>query len=163
MLVLLCVLVAFACAGAITNDADDGRIDGFALSQIGDVPLKADGSNFTESEVSSVDASCEVPWQQGKCTAYDPVSIGYSGLTASGTYLSDSIYTVAAPVENRELLGKRVELSYNGITIIAVVSDLGEFAPYGVAFDFAPAVFHAFGAQTASDWGAHTVSYRFVD
>lgn len=149
LIIFVAACVAITCAIMVSLDAADGKIDGVI-----DLPAAQDRAARA--------AAGEGDWQTGKCTAYDPVAIGASGQTASGIMLNNNVPTVAAPVEHRELLGRQVELEYNGTTVVATITDLGEFASYGVAFDFAPGTFRAFGASTAEEWGAHEVRYRYL-
>ena len=181
MIVLVAFCAAISFGLAYVSDAADGRVDGVAaknndafdqsnsfedLAPASDVPAQPDESTGASATSTATAEASEsgLPegWQTGKCTAYDPVSIGYSGLTASGIMLDNSIPTVAAPIEHRELLGTKVALCYNGITVVAEITDLGEFSGYGVAFDFAPGTFLAFGYDSAEDWGAHDVLYRYL-
>ena len=66
------------------------------------------------------------------------------------------------PISQRYLLGRSVEISYNGMSLVATVTDVGGFAGYGRALDLAPGVWKAFGANSPGDWGVRQVAYRFL-
>ena len=70
--------------------------------------------------------------------------------------------TVAVPAERADLLGKTVEIYYNGTTVTAKVTDTGGFAPLGRDLDLAGGVWRALGASSTDEWGVRTVSYRFL-
>ena len=82
--------------------------------------------------------------------------------TASGVDLSESSVTVAVPESQAYLLGRIVEVCYDGKVVIATVTDTGGFARYGRVLDLAPGVYKAFGFSSYEDWGTRTVSYRFL-
>lgn len=99
-------------------------------------------------------------WSVGVASAYDVASS--STVTASGRALTDSCVTVAVPASKSYLVGRIVEICYNGEVVIATVTDTGGFAKYNRALDLAPGVFKAYGANTCFDWGTRTVYYRFL-
>ena len=70
--------------------------------------------------------------------------------------------TVAVPAERADLLGKTVEIYYNGTTVTAKVTDTGGFASLGRDLDLAGGVWRALGASSTDEWGGRTVSYRFL-
>lgn len=108
----------------------------------------------------------EGSWLTGLASAYNIASS--STQTASGATLDETSLTVAVPASQKHLLGRSVEISWNGITVVAVVTDTGGFASYGRALDLAPGVCAAFGVDTSGDasncnnWGVQTVKYRFL-
>lgn len=107
-------------------------------------------------------------WQTGIASAYDVETnddgLGNFGVnvTASGIKLHDNSITVAVPASKAYLLGRIVEICYDGKVVIATVTDTGGFEGYGRALDLAPGVFKALGAPTSHDWGTRTVSYRYL-
>lgn len=107
-------------------------------------------------------------WQTGVASAYDVETnddgLGNFGVnvTASGIKLHDNSITVAVPASKAYLLGRIVEICYDGKVVIATVTDTGGFEGYGRALDLAPGVFKALGAPTSYDWGTRTVSYRYL-
>ena len=101
-------------------------------------------------------------WQQGTASAYTlACNDGYDA-TASGTKLTENSMTVAVPSSRSDLLGRTVEIYYNGMTVTAKVTDTGGFAPLGRDLDLAGGVWRAFGATSTDNWGVRTVSYRFL-
>ncbi len=101
-------------------------------------------------------------WQQGTASAYTlACNDGYDA-TASGTKLTEDSMTVAVPSSRSDLLGRTVEIYYNGMTVTAKVTDTGGFAPLGRDLDLAGGVWRAFGATSTDNWGVRTVSYRFL-
>jgi rare lipoprotein A (peptidoglycan hydrolase) len=107
-------------------------------------------------------------WSSGIASAYN-VSTNDNGAgvfgvttTASGRAISESSVTVAVPASQSYLLGRVVEICYNGQVVIATVTDTGGFAKYGRSLDLAPGVYHALGASSPSDWGTRTIYYRFL-
>lgn len=101
-------------------------------------------------------------WQQGTASAYTlACNDGYDA-TASGAKLTEDSMTVAVPSSRSYLLGRTVEIYYNGMTVTAKVTDTGGFAPLGRDLDLAGGVWRAFGATSTDNWGVRTVSYRFL-
>lgn len=84
--------------------------------------------------------------------------------TASGIPLDDSVPTVAMPMSMNpsSFYGSRVEISYNGMSVIATVTDCGYMGGGSRGLDLTPAVFNAFGFNNCDDWGLREVSYRFI-
>ena len=62
----------------------------------------------------------------------------------------------------RSYLGRQVEISYGGSTVVATVNDLGGMGGGSRSLDLQPGVWKAFGASSCFDWGVRTVSYRFL-
>ena len=62
----------------------------------------------------------------------------------------------------RSYLGRQVEISYGGMTVIATVNDLGGMGGGSRSLDLQPGVWKALGASSCLDWGVRTVSYRFL-
>lgn len=87
-----------------------------------------------------------------------------STATASGIPLDESVPTVAMPMSMSpaRFYGSRIEISYNGMSIVATVTDCGAMGGGSRGLDLTPAVFRAFGASTADEWGLRQVSYRFL-
>ena len=101
-------------------------------------------------------------WQQGTASAYTlACNDGYDA-TASGVRLTEDSMTVAVPASRTDLLGRTVEIYYNGVTVTATVTDTGGFAPLGRDLDLAGGVWRALGASSTEEWGVRTVSYRFL-
>ena len=103
-----------------------------------------------------------VTYLSGKASAYSESLVG--GLTASGERLSSTAYTVAVPISQyKTYAGRHVEITYNGITIVAKCNDCGGFEKYGRVLDLSPGCFKAFGYSTNNSWGVKTVQYRWID
>lgn len=105
-------------------------------------------------------------WISCVASAYDIADNDPPGstVTASGIPLDESVPTVAMPMSMNpaRYYGSYVEISYNGMSVIAMVTDCGYMGGGSRGLDLTPAVFRAFGSSTADDWGLRTVSYRFV-
>lgn len=107
-------------------------------------------------------------WSSGIASGYNITSNddgkGNFGVTttASGIALSDSGVTVAVPASKSYLLGRIVEICYDGKVVFATVTDTGGFESLGRALDLAPGVYKAFGASSWDEWGTRTVHYRFL-
>ena len=122
-------------------------------------------SNPQPSNPSATDGS-EVKddgeWMIGSASAYSPESNTGGNATASGETLTESSMSVAVPASQRYLLGRTVQIRWNGKTVNAKVTDTGGFAAYGRVLDLAPGVYKAFGFSSASAWGVRVVQYRFL-
>ena len=87
-----------------------------------------------------------------------------STATSSGIPLDESVPTVAMPMSMNpsRFYGSKIEISYNGMSVIATVTDCGYMGGGSRGLDLTPAVFRAFGFSSANDWGLRQVSYRFL-
>ncbi len=87
-----------------------------------------------------------------------------STATASGIPLDESVPTVAMPMSMNpsRFYGCKIEISYNGMSIIATVTDCGAMGGGSRGLDLTPAIFRAFGFSTADAWGLREVRYRFL-
>lgn len=101
-------------------------------------------------------------WMIGSASAYSPESNTGGNATASGETLTESSMSVAVPASQRYLLGRTVQIRWNGKTVNAKVTDTGGFAAYGRVLDLAPGVYKAFGFSSANAWGVRVVQYRFL-
>lgn len=105
-------------------------------------------------------------WQTGIASAYGSKSDGtLGGTTATGAIVTESSMGVAIPMSwpnYRSYLGRSVEISYGGMTVVAVVNDCGGMGGGSRSLDLQPGVWKAFGASSCYDWGLRTVSYRFL-
>lgn len=117
-------------------------------------------SNPGASNGSEVETDGE--WMIGSASAYSPSTNTGGDATASGEPLTWDSVTVAVPMSQRYLLGRTVQIRWNGITVNARVTDVGGFAAYGRALDLAPGVWKAFGFSSPNAWGVRTVQYRFL-
>ena len=119
-----------------------------------------------DPEQEPVDTSSASDWITCIASAYtiadnDPPG---STATASGVPLDDSIPTVAMPVsmDPARFYGSRIQIEYEGMAVIATVTDCGYMAGGARGLDLSTAVFRAFGFTTADDWGLREVRYRFL-
>lgn len=107
-------------------------------------------------------------WSSGVASAYwitgaeDGKGENAPAITASGVPLYSTSVTVAVPQHQSYLLGRAVEIVYDGKVVVATVTDTGGFAKYGRVLDLAPGVYKAFGFSTPEAWGTRTVHYRFL-
>lgn len=129
---------------------------------------QAEGTNSESGAASNPSAhdgtevATDSTWMVGYASAYSLAdNTGWSA-TASGEELTDDSVTVAVPASQSYLLGRSVEISYNGITITARVTDTGGFARYGRVLDLAGGCWKAFGFDSPNAWGVRMVSYRFL-
>ena len=107
-------------------------------------------------------------WSTGVASAYggsSDASTGAVAHTATGAVCNDWSMGVAVPMawpNYRSLLGRKVEISYGGQSVIATVNDCGGMGGGARSLDLQPGVFKAFGFSTCQAWGVRTVSYRFL-
>lgn len=87
-----------------------------------------------------------------------------STATASGIPLDESVPTVAMPISSdpAHFYGSMIQIEYEGMTVIATVTDCGGLSGGSRGLDLTPAVFRAFGASTCDEWGIRSVRYRFL-
>lgn len=107
-------------------------------------------------------------WSTGVASAYggstDP-NTPNPGRTATGAVCDDNSMGVAIPTSMpnySSYLGRTVEISYGGMTVLATVNDTGNMGGGSRALDLQPGVWKALGATSCLDWGVRTVSYRFL-
>jgi len=101
-----------------------------------------------------------IPWRSGLASAYgdDP-----NEWTALGIHpVTQDSMAVAVPVAWSYLLGRTIEIEYNGIVVTALINDTGPFAIWGRDLDLQPGVWKAFGFESTYDWGVRTVRYRVI-
>lgn len=119
---------------------------------------KASDASATDGSEVATDSS----WMYGYASAYSLADNTGWDATASGEKLTDDSVTVAVPASQSYLLGRSVEIVWNGITITARVTDTGGFAQYGRVLDLAGGCWKAFGFSSPNDWGVRLVQYRFL-
>ena len=106
-------------------------------------------------------------WQSGAASAYggstddtdDP-----SVPTATGSYVDDYSMGVAVPMSwgAEDYYGRSVEITYNGKTVVATVTDCGGMNGGERSLDLQPGVWKALGADSCDDWGVRDVQYRWL-
>ena len=55
-----------------------------------------------------------------------------------------------------------MQISYDGMTVYAVINDCGGMGGGSRSLDLQPGVWKAFGYSSCDDWGLRTVSYRIL-
>lgn len=117
---------------------------------------------------SSTSSDSSTGWKSGAASAYggstDP-STPNPGYTATGALCNDSSMGVAVPMSMpgyRSLLGRSVEIKYNGKTVIATINDCGSMGGGSRVLDLQPGVFKALGFSSCQAWGVRTVQYRIL-
>lgn len=134
--------------------------DSSSSSSSPNTPSASTPSNPSATDGSEVKSDGE--WMIGMASAYSIDNNTGGNATASGDELTDDSMSVAVPLSQRYLLGRSVQIRYNGKTITAVVNDVGGFAAYGRVLDLAGGCWKAFGCSSASEWGVRAVQYRFL-
>ncbi len=127
--------------------------------------LSTSSSSSNAGSSSSNTLSSSDGWHSGEASAYGSTSDGTLGeATATGAIVTQSSMGVAVSMSMpnyRDYLGRSVEISYGGRTVVATVNDCGGFGGSRV-LDLQPGVWSALGASSCEDWGVRTVSYRFL-
>ena len=106
-------------------------------------------------------------WSTGIASAYGGSSDANTpnpGTTATGAVCDDYSMGVAVPIAwgPASYYGRMVEISYNGMTVVATVNDCGGMGGGSRHLDLQPGVFKAFGFSTCQEWGLREVQYRFL-
>lgn len=117
------------------------------------IVVKQEGSSASSGSAAQTVSSDG--WMSGTASHYG-IGDGFMGGTcADGSIVTETSMGVAM---RNVALGTKVEISYNGKTVVATVVDRG---PYhgGRVMDLQPAVARALGTVEA---GVVTVSYRFI-
>jgi hypothetical protein len=146
-------------AKPIDRDVVDIKTEAEAAKTVAD-PITKPAS---ENSKPGTSAKPKIEWNTGSATAYGPTSSAI-WRTADGSDLTNTTVGVAVPIEwKSKLFGKTLEIEDKGIQIRAKVTDVGHFLKNGRSLDLQPGVFKAFGFNTASAWGVHTVRWRVVN
>lgn len=151
---------AKAQAEAQTQTDASSTPDSSSSSSSPNTPSASTPSNPSATDGSEVKSDGE--WMIGMASAYSIDNNTGGNATASGDELTDDSMSVAVPLSQRYLLGRSVQIRYNGKTITAVVNDVGGFAAYGRVLDLAGGCWKAFGCSSAGEWGVRAVQYRFL-
>lgn len=117
-------------------------------------------AKLTTGSTFATDLS-EGEWQSGKASAYGGPTDNAGNRTANGDTVSGSI-GVAVPMSQRYLLGRKIEVSYGGKSVICVINDVGGFGGMGRALDLNYNVIAQFGFGSCNSWGVRTVKYRLL-
>lgn len=143
---------------AQTGSSSQQAGSGFSSSSssAGSASSSASGSGSNGSTGSGSTGSADQSgWMSGKASYYGIGDGFMGGTTASGDIVTETSMGVAML---NVPLGTRVEISYKGKSVIAVVNDRGPYAKDRV-IDMQPAVARALGFLSV---GVDTVSYRFL-
>lgn len=153
-----------------TSDRDDSSSSAAEEPQAsGGSSVQGSPSSNSSSQTGQSGGSQDVSgWSAGAASAYggssDP-NTPNPGTTATGAVCDDNSMGVAIPSSwpnYSSYLGRTVEISYGGATVIATVNDVGSMGGGSRSLDLQPGVFKALGFSTCQDWGVRTVSYRFL-
>ena len=107
-------------------------------------------------------------WKTGVASAYGGSTDPYTpnpGTTATGDVCDDYSMGVAIPMawpNFSSYFGRTVQISYDGMTVYAVINDCGGMGGGSRSLDLQPGVWKAFGYSSCDDWGLRTVSYRIL-
>lgn len=116
----------------------------------------SNGSNSGGSSDSGNDSSSNTSgWKSGVASYYGIGDGFMGGTTANGSIVTETSMAIAML---NVPFGTRVEISYHGKSVIAVVNDRGPYAA-GRVIDMQPAVARALGFLSV---GVDTVQYRFL-
>lgn len=142
----------------IKKEKSDAAMKAVAAAESASSAAAATAKAFDSGDTSG--------WLSGTASAYggssDP---GCGTRTATGAAVSDWSMGVAVPMSMpgyRSYLGRQVEISYGGKSVIATVNDCGGMGGGSRVLDLQPGVFKALGASTCNGWGLRTVKYRFL-
>ena len=144
------------------NNANSGSSDSESNTNTNSGGNESNGGNSSDSSSDTTDDS---GWTTGLASAYGAESDGtLGGTTANGSIVTETSMGVAIPLawNKRYLLGRTVEISYGGRTVLATINDLGGMGGGSRSLDLQPGVWRAFGASSCFDWGVRTVSYRIL-
>lgn len=148
-------------SSSVSSLSNSSTRTAYAVKSIGPTEVGTLSAGIT-MEDGTVVVTQDEGWQLGSASAYTLEDNTGWDATASGVKLTENSMTVAVPASRTDLLGRKVEIYYNGATVIATVTDTGGFAPLGRDLDLAGGVWRAFGASSTDNWGVRTVSYRFL-
>lgn len=118
------------------------------------------GNSSSSDNGGSSTAPSGSGWQTGWATAYN-----VEGTTANGSSCGLGTMGVAIPMawpNYRSYFGKKIEISYNGVTVLATINDCGYMGGGITSLDLQPGVYAKLGYPTAIDWGRRQVSYRIL-
>ena len=149
----------------VTSNDSTGSSSSSSSSTASSTSSSSSSSSPSTSDSSSNAPSSSDGWHSGEASAYGSTSDGTLGeATATGAIVTQSSMGVAVSMSMpnyRDYLGRSVEISYGGRTVVATVNDCGGFGGSRV-LDLQPGVWSALGASSCEDWGVRTVSYRFL-
>ena len=133
-----------------------------------DADEEGDAGTGGSSSGNNTGPSAGAGWSTGIASAYGGSTDPYTpnpGVTATGDVCDDWSMGVAVPMawdRYWQYYGRTVEISYNGITVFAIVNDCGYMGGGSRSLDLQPGVWKAFGYSSCTEWGLRTVQYRFL-
>lgn len=108
-------------------------------NQGGDSGSGNSGNSGNQGSSGGSSAPSGAGWQTGWATAYNVV-----GTTANGSQCGPGTMGVAVPMSwpnYRSYFGKKVEISYGGVTVLAVINDCGYMGGGITSLDLQPGVY----------------------
>ena len=147
------------------DDSSGGNADSGSSGSGSNANTNSGSNENNSGNDSSSDTTDDSGWTTGLASAYGAESDGtLGGRTANGSIVTETSMGVAIPLawNKRYLLGRTVEISYGGRTVLATINDLGGMGGGSRSLDLQPGVWRAFGASSCFDWGVRTVSYRIL-
>ncbi len=142
-------------SAASSTDSGSGSSSSSNSSSSNSSNNTSGGSSSSGSSSSGSDSSTASGWKSGVASYYGIGDGFMGGTTANGSIVTETSMAIAML---NVPFGTRVEISYKGKSVIAVVNDRGPYAA-GRVIDMQPAVARALGFLTV---GVDTVQYRFL-
>ncbi len=142
-------------SAASSTDSGSGSSSSSNSSSSNSSNSTSGGSSSSGSSSSGSDSSTANGWKSGVASYYGIGDGFMGGTTANGSIVTETSMAIAML---NVPFGTRVEISYKGKSVIAVVNDRGPYAA-GRVIDMQPAVARALGFLTV---GVDTVQYRFL-
>lgn len=147
-------------------NADKESLESEASELSDDIKKKSSTSSSENGQPFKTSDSCD--WKTGVASGYGghgDASIADNQRTATGAAVTETSMGVAIPMawgNTSKYYGKKVEISYNGRSVIATINDCGGMGGGSRSLDLQPGVFKAFGFSDCNSWGLRTVKYRFI-
>lgn len=147
-----------AVEGRFSSDIELSAADAKTLKQLSK-PLTREVYPLAAPNTSTSGATGQ--WTTCLASAYGPSNAG--SRTASGTALTNDSFGVAVDVSMGYLLGRTVEVRYNGMVVTTTIVDTGNLvASGGRGLDLQPGVWKSFGFSSENAWGVRSVEWRLV-
>lgn len=142
---------------ASSYDASSSGSSSSSSTNSGSSSSSSSGSSSSSNSSSSNSGSSSSTsgWKSGVASYYGIGDGFMGGTTANGSIVTETSMAIAML---NVPFGTRVEISYHGKSVIAVVNDRGPYAA-GRVIDMQPAVARALGFLSV---GVDTVQYRFL-
>ena len=140
---------------ASSYDASSSGSSSSSSANSGSSSSSSSSSSSNSSSSNSGSSSSTSGWKSGVASYYGIGDGFMGGTTANGSIVTETSMAIAML---NVPFGTRVEISYHGKSVIAVVNDRGPYAA-GRVIDMQPAVARALGFLSV---GVDTVQYRFL-